>query len=269
MKLDERIKMQVNIAVAQKYRCEFNLSWKKIQKGYSNDKYIISRPDETPLAICKIYTRRNIIHPKLRLRREQEALEMFARNVAPDLIRVIKPNLLVYSFIPGVDATEKKEISKEEFEQIKKNIQIIHALGRSKKKPSRYDMVAFYDGLFRDYKNSEIIEEDLLDRLSEAIRNVAQIAIEKETDITYIHGDLVPANILFQKHATYFIDWEYFRVDLPIFDYVYLEHYSKKHNLTLPISHDYSEKEWEAYENLITTLDDIWWLYRKKPMNKR
>lgn len=262
MKLDERIKMQVNIAVAQKYRSDFNLIWKKVQKGYSNDKYIISRSDETPLAVCKIYTRRDIIHPKIRLKREQEALETFARNVAPDLIKIIRPNLLVYSFIPGVDATEKKGISKEDYEQVKKNIQIIHTLGR-RKKPSRYDMIFFYNELFTDYKNSKMIEEGLLNDLAEAIRNVAQLAMKKEQDITYVHGDLVPANILFQKHATYFIDWEYFRVDLPAFDYVYLDHYSKKHNLPLSITSDISEKEWEVYENLISILDEIWWKYRK------
>lgn len=265
MNIEEKLKMRINIAVAQRFHCNFTeLTWEKLNKGYSNDKFVIKMLDDTPLALCKIYRDRDIISYRKRIKREQLGIELLARNVAPDFIRVIPPNILIYAFIPGNDLTEKTNITEEDMNNIKQSINVIHVVSRKRKTASRYDLINFYNDLFKDYKNSEIIDDELLDELVNSIKDVAQIAIEKENEITYVHGDLVPANILFQKYAVYFIDWEYFRVDLPAFDYVYFNYYAKKHNLpTVSLPDTITDREIDVYERLIESLDKIWWRYRE------
>jgi len=255
--INDSLKLEIEVEVMKKYNFIPELIWTKLDKGFTNTKYLISTKSQKPLAVCKVYSDDDIIPPALRFEREKHALEIFGGDVAPEIIWSSKANILVYEYIQGTEF-HKTEIDQDKKELIEKTMIHIHDKARSSGYPLKEDVMTFYQRLVEEYENSpKNYPQSLVDDLKKIIKKHGKVLDSNEDDLTYIHGDLVPPNLLFQEDKLMLVDWEYFRPELPCFDSNYLNYYAKAHKIALEM--DVERERKEQYLHLIDILEKLWY----------
>ena len=98
-----------------------------------------------------------------------------------------------------------------------------------------------------------------MSEFSKIIGNLENIIRDSKEGFCYIHGDLVPPNILISGKKVCLIDLEYFRPDLPLFDYVYLQYFAKHHKIPVNIKLPKGNLT-KIYCDLISCLNTLWWI---------
>lgn len=260
--INDSLKLEIEVEVMKKYNFMPELVWSKLEKGLTNTKYLITTKSQKPLAVCKVYSDDDVIPPSIRFSREKQALEIFGGDIAPDIIWTNNSNILVYEYIQGTDF-QKTEIEKDKKEVLEKTLSYIHEKAREAKKPEKQDVTRFYENLIDEYENSpKNYPTELIEVLRKLMKNHGKILDSNEDNLTYIHGDLVPPNLLFQENKLKLIDWEYFRPELPCFDSNYLNYYSKAHKLSIEL--DVEKERKEQYTQLIDILEKLWFHGYKK-----
>ena len=261
--ITDSIRTRINVEVMKKFRCSPLFIWEELSKGFTNRKYLIMQEDRTPLAICKTYSENSVIESGLRFEREKQALELFEGILAPQIIWYTKPNILVYDYVPGTELHLLKT-DKNLKEPLFSSINLIHRVTKQKRLPLKSDVIKFNNQLYSTYVSSPLsYPKNLIEDLENAITSMEDVLDQNEDSLTYIHGDLVPANIIIQDEKIFFIDWEFFRPDLSTFDFKYFDYYSSAHNLGISLSESKSSLSL-FYSNLVRVLDDLWWFGFKK-----
>ncbi len=271
MFVNEEIFDLVNKAIDDFYSLNrpIKLKWKKVDKGYSNDNFFVTANEKT-LAVVKQYKEDPILPAKRKLSNELTALKLYSKvNLAPAIIWFsVDYNILCYSFIAGNDLCEKEEIglidNKNDIRVINNAFSVIHNFNvdKEEKKHPNY-VIEFYRSIFESYKKQGLVDMHLNKKIDDLLKSLTDLLPSYAQNIGYIHGDPVPTNIISDNSHICFIDFEYFRVDLPIFDLIYFNYYSTKHRLALHI--DLTEEDnfyrdiiW-LYYDLINILNKLWW----------
>ncbi|UJG44158.1 MAG: aminoglycoside phosphotransferase family protein [Candidatus Heimdallarchaeum endolithica] len=243
------------------------LKWIKMEKGFSNTKFIIKSRNDEPLSVCKIYNNDPIISARKRLQNEKRALELFGGKVAPELIWTDNSTILCYKYIKGKEIInltneERKNIE----EELVKTIEFVHNynnLSLKENKEQYSQLSSFYSTILDNYEKMNLSVPKHISKQFSLIRNSLKnlyLSMESERiKISYIHGDLVPLNIIVEKNQVSFIDFEYFRIDIPIFDYLYFNYFADKHQLKIKLPVILKNKEIKnVYTNLIKLLNIYW-----------
>ncbi|MHA1303401.1 MAG: phosphotransferase [Candidatus Heimdallarchaeaceae archaeon] len=257
--IEENIKQQINHSVFNFFNLEpkGELRWVKLEKGFSNTKYIISEPDAYNLAICKVFKEDGVVLAKERLRNEKKALEIFGGYLSPKLIWTDKKKILCYAFVEGQELIAAN-LTPNSKDKILQNIEAIHCESNRKNFNTK-DVFRFYRTIFENYEKLDLqLSGTLQNRIDTIVSQLEKILLTGEQKLTFIHGDLVPPNILIAKEKVFFIDFEYFRVDLPVFDYIYFNYYSNLHKIPIRIQISKNQVT-ETYEELIDILNKLWW----------
>ena len=266
MEITDELRIKINIAVGKKYKHGFDFQWEKLRQGYSNDKWLLKLRDGTPLAIAKFYKNDLILPSEFRFENEKKALELFQRRYAPELITSIEHKAIVYGYIPGIELSNSS-INSHYAQNILEILNMITDEGKATAKLE--DVINFYDRLIKNYETLAKKGDEDIAKLKTATSEITDLIEQNNSELTYIHGDLVPANIIAQGEVIYLIDWEYFRTELPIFDKVYFNYYANKHNLSIRLDlNDVDKQLYAAYENLVMMLDKLWWKYCQLPPPK-
>ena len=260
--INDSLKLEIEVEVMKKYNFMPELIWSKLDKGLTNTKYLITTRSRKPLAVCKVYSNEDIIPPAIRFEREKQALEIFGGDIAPEIIWTSKVNILVYEYIQGTEFL-KIDSEQNKKELLEKTLSYIHEKARESKIPSKQDVNDFYVGLIEEYENSpKNYPPALIEDLKKLMKKHGKTIDSNEDILTYIHGDLVPPNLLFQDNKLKLIDWEYFRPELPCFDNNYLNYYSKAHKLQIEV--DVEKERKDLYVQLIDILEKLWYHGYKK-----
>ncbi|MHA1116146.1 MAG: phosphotransferase family protein [Candidatus Heimdallarchaeaceae archaeon] len=248
------------------------LKWQKMEKGLSNTKFLIESKDNSPLAVCKIYEKDQAIPAEKRLQNEKKALELFGGKIAPELIWTDNSKILCYNYIIGTEITnltneERKNIE----EEFRKTVDFIHSYSNKnfeKTKKQFSKLQSFYFRIFDNYEKMNLSVPEYMSAkipiIKNKLKNLYEILQSEGLKVSYIHGDLVPLNIIVNGNQVSLIDFEYFRMDISIFDDLYFNYFSDKHqlNIELPVISVNKEIQ-EVYEELIQLLNN-YWLFSKK-----
>ncbi len=261
--INDSLKLEIEVEVMKKYNFMPELIWSKLEKGFTNTKYLITTKSQKRLAVCKVYSDADIIPPVIRFKREKLALELFGGDIAPKIIWSSNANILVYEYVQGKEFL-KMDLDQEKKELLEKTLDHIHDKARIAKSPLKQDVMDFYNRLIEEYENSpKNYPPELIEELKKITKIHGKILDSNEENLTYIHGDLVPPNLLFQEKKLMLIDWEYFRPELPCFDSNYLNYYSKAHKI--PFEMIVEKERRDQYIQLIDTLEKLWYHgYKKK-----
>ena len=239
----------------QKYNQYRHFVWIELNKGYINKNLLVRGEDNEPIAICKYYPDDEIFPPEIRYEREINALELFGGTLAPNIIWKKRPRILVYEYLKGKDLLETQidvSVQNEIFDSIKK----IHDIAKIKRKPHIEDVTKYYQLLIKNYTSSNITyPTTLVKNLEDLIEDQKEILDEFIENITYVHGDLVPPNLIIDNQVK-FIDWEFSRPELSFYDYQYFNYYAKAHGLSISLEID--KKFQEFYDKLIDVLERLW-----------
>ena len=261
--IDPNERADIELSVMQKYDIFDDLKWKAIDKGLINKTYFISSSDETPLAVCKFYTEDDIYPPEVRMERETQALEMMGGRGTPDLLYSNKKGIIVYTYITGIALNEARNFQDRE-ERVSSSIESIHQISMQSKKALKSDVVDFYENIMENYTVSETnYPKDLISELKQAYGQTVKLLDKKEDCLTYVHGDLVPANFIVGQNYIQVIDWEFFRPELKLYDYTYFDYYAKAHKMNFSLTKNYEREDVTKYTKLVKALDDLWWYGNK------
>ncbi|MHA1667543.1 MAG: phosphotransferase [Candidatus Heimdallarchaeaceae archaeon] len=265
--MNTTIKETIEVMLMEKIHDSTNFTWEKLELGLTNTKYLIKSEGRKPLAVCKIYSENEIFENFTRLESEKQALKLFGGKIAPELIWANEEGVLVYKYVEGRELNKSKNFKNIE-ERIKKTIDTISEITREKRKLEVKEITEYYYSIYEKCKNSKLnYPEKLLLSFENIIGEVGELIKEYEEEINFIHGDLVPTNLIVKNEKITLIDWEFFRPELSFFDYEYFNYYAKKHNIPISISKEKAKKEKErAYRHLIKILNDIYMIERGKKL---
>ncbi|MCE7741971.1 MAG: phosphotransferase [Candidatus Heimdallarchaeota archaeon] len=226
-----------------------------MEKGYFNTNLLIKGKDSKPLAVCKYFPENEIFKSEKRFEREVNALTLFGGSISPNLIWKKKPNLIVYEYLPGEEILNVK-IDDTIISKIKDTISKTHKIAIKKRNPIKEDVTSYYKDLNSIYSNSALdYPEKLLNDFMILIYKQEELLDKYKENLTFIHGDLVPPNLIVNDKIK-LIDWEFYRPELSFFDYQYFNYYAKAHSLdiSLEIEPDIAE----FYNDLVDVLERLW-----------
>jgi len=69
--ISEGLKTEIEIAIIESIKDYNEFNWEPIEKGYTNEKYLISDTNNIPIAMCKLFSENEIYKPELRFEREK------------------------------------------------------------------------------------------------------------------------------------------------------------------------------------------------------
>ncbi len=191
-------------------------------------------------------------------------MEIFGSSVSPQIIWKNETDTIVYEYVEGSELL-KVQITNRLKKKIKQTLDSIHEIGKLKLQPSPEEVTKYYERIYQKFSSSENnYPSNLLDAFQKLIEEQPRLLVKYQDNITYVHGDLVPPNIIVKENIN-LIDWEFYRPELSFFDFVYLNYYSKAHNL--PISFKVNFEINDFYFRLVDTLEQLW-SYGYKLKNK-
>jgi thiamine kinase-like enzyme len=250
------LKTEVEIAIIESLKNYQEFSWKPIEKGYTNQKFLISGKKSTPIAVCKIYTENEIYKPELRFEREKHSLEQFGGDIAPKLLWSSKTGILVYEYVNG------QELHLTDYNKLNPSLIIniirkVHEEARKIRKPIKEDVLKYYSQIIDLVSSSEDDYPTKLVEKLKVLKNKLGYILDENSDLlTHIHGDLVPPNFIVNKKEIKLLDWEFSRAELPYFDVQYFNYYAKAHSI--PIQLEVPKKLETFYDDLVDVLEKIW-----------
>ncbi len=265
MIIDTEIKRKVEEILQKKNESVIELVWQHLPKGFSNEKYIITNKENNPLYIFKRYLDDSIISPYERLRNEKKALKFIDNNLCPQLVWENGKDSIIYAYLTGKDLLQIQANSIKQ-EQIFALLENIHEKGKNSDAKIE-DVLTFYQKLGKNYSVSLNNHENLLSSYYSVLDKLTTILQNYETTITYVHGDLVPPNIIFNGTTYALLDWEYYRPELAVFDFEYLLYYAEKHKLPIFYQSDKAEISY-VYQELIKAMDNLWFENYKLQKNQ-
>lgn len=239
---------------------EFELSskliWEKINEGYTNENYTIKKSNGSPLAVCKIFTDDEIYLRKERFEREVSALEKYSGNIAPQVLYQKNSKILIYNYVEGT-GLHKLSPKLIDISYVKDTLDTLHSAPISKDKTLKSDVISFYKTIALRYQKSKFAyPQKLINSLLTLAHRQEELLDTYTEFLTYVHGDLVPPNLIYRNSSITLIDWEFSRPELVFFDYQYLNYYAKAHNLSIEIE---IEKDLQLfYDELIDILERLW-----------
>lgn len=254
--IDAELVSEINDHLMVKYRLSTKLHWKKINEGYTNENYTIMKSNGSPLAVCKIFTDDEIYLSKERFKREASALKKYSETIAPKILFQKNSKILVYNYVEG---TGLHQLSPKliNIDQIKKALDFLHSASNSERKSVKSDVTSFYKNILNRYQKSKLTyPQKLIDSLLTLTYQQEELLDTYADHLTYVHGDLIPPNLIYNNNKITLIDWEFSRPELVFFDYQYLNYYAKAHNLSIEIE---MEKNLQLFYNeLIDVLERLW-----------
>ena len=263
------MKNEINLAIIKKFDLYKEPSWNRIDRGYINEKFKILGEKKEPLAICKKFTEEEEIYrAEQRFEREESALEIYGGIIAPEIIWKKKPEIIVYSYIVGQELIHL-EINEEIKIKLKDIIDQTHKIAQNKIRVNNEAVSIFYQEIISDYRKSEIkYPRKLIEELEYLTDKQYEVLDQFKEQLTFVHGDLVPPNFIFNGKQFNIIDWEFFRPELTFFDYQYFNYYAKAHKI--PIEMKVDRRIHNLYFRLIDVLEKLWkygYLQRKNKIH--
>ena len=140
--INDSLKLEIEVKVMKKYNFMPELVWTKLDKGFTNTKYLITTKSQKPLAVCKVYCDADIIPPAIRFEREKQALEIFGGDIAPKIIWSSDANILVYEYAQGKEIL-KMDLDQEKKELLEKTVAHVHDKARTAISPLKQDVMDF------------------------------------------------------------------------------------------------------------------------------
>ncbi|MFW9853306.1 MAG: aminoglycoside phosphotransferase family protein, partial [Candidatus Thorarchaeota archaeon] len=232
--ISDSMKNEINLAIIKKFDLNQEPSWKYIERGFINKKFKIIGENKRPLAICKIFTgEEEIYRAEHRYEREELALDIFGGTIAPEIIWKKKSEIIVYRYILGQELIHI-EINNEVKKKLKEVLEQVHKTARNKNKGRKDEVSIYYQNIISDYKKSKVeYPNKLIEELEHLHHQQNEILDQFQEQLTYVHGDLVPPNFIFDGNQFTLIDWEFFRPELSFFDYQYFNYYAKAHKIPI------------------------------------
>ena len=130
-------------------------------------------------------------------------------------------------------------------------------IAKSKISVKSESVTKYYQDIISDYKKSEIkYPIKLIEELEILTQKQQEILDQFQENLTYVHGDLVPPNFIFNGKQFNVIDWEFFRPELDFFDYQYFNYYAKAHKI--PIVMNVVQEVQNHYYRLVDVLEKLW-----------
>ena len=244
-----------------------SLEWLENKKGFVNSNMLIIDQNKNPIAICKFYPEDEIFPANERYNREDHALTILRDIGGVSPIQFFCPSKkhVLYKYVEGIEL-HNVVIDEEIRNYIKKTLLTVHERSRVILLPKPKEVTYFYQILHNRYISSKLnYPDELLTEFHQLIKEQNTLLIKYRDQLTYVHGDLVPPNIIFkqlEKHEIntrlpiMLIDWEFYRPELRFFDYVYFNYYAKEHNL--PIYLEVEDEIENFYIRLIDVLERLW-----------
>ncbi len=254
--IDVELVSEINDHLIAEFRLSSKLKWEKINKGYTNENYTIKKSNGSPLAVCKIFIDDEIYLPKERFDREVCALENNSENIAPRILYQKNSKILVYNYVEGIGLHQltPKLI---DIKYIKNTLDILHSVSISKRKSLKSEVTSFYYEIAKRYQKSKLAyPQKLIDSLQTLAHQQEELLDIYSESLSYVHGDLIPPNLIYKNNKITLIDWEFSRPELVFFDYQYLNYYARAHNLSIEIE---IESDLQLfYNDLIDVLERLW-----------
>ncbi|MHA1202258.1 MAG: aminoglycoside phosphotransferase family protein [Candidatus Heimdallarchaeaceae archaeon] len=250
------LKSEINDHLMAKFQLSSKLHWEQINEGYTNENYTIMKSNGYPIAVCKIFTDDEIYLSKERFKREISALEKYSETIAPQILFQKSSKILVYQYVEG---TGLHQLSPKliVIKQIKKTLDTLHSVSISKRKTLKSDVTSFYNNIATRYQKSKLsYPQKLIDTLQTLAHQQEELLDNYSEYLSYVHGDLIPPNLIYRNNKITLIDWEFSRTELVFFDYQYLNYYAKAHNLSIKIEMDDDLQLF--YNELIDVLERLW-----------
>lgn len=266
--IDVELVSEINDHLIAEYRLSSKLHWEKIDEGYTNENYTIMKSNGSPLAVCKIFADDEIYLSKERFKREISALEKYSETIAPKILFQKNSKVLVYDYVEG---TGLHQLSPKliDIDQIINTLDILHSVSISKRKSVKSDVTSFYTNIANRYQKSKLAyPQKLIDSLLTLAYQQEEFLDTYTEFLTYVHGDLIPPNLIYNNYKITLIDWEFSRSELVFFDYQYLNYYAKAHNLSIEIEMENNLQLF--YNELIDVLERLWrygYLQKNKKIN--
>ncbi|MHA1464991.1 MAG: phosphotransferase [Candidatus Heimdallarchaeaceae archaeon] len=254
--IDIELENEINECLKAEFCLSTKLNWEKIDIGYTNENYKISNLDKLPLAVCKIFTDDEIYLRKERFERESSALEKYSGKLAPRILFQKNSEILVYNYVEG-EGLHNLPPKHIDIVQIKNILDTLHSVTISNQKSLKSSVTSFYNKIASRYQNSALnYPQKLVDSLQMLAFQQEELLDVHTDQLTYIHGDLIPPNILYKDNKITLIDWEYSRPELVFFDYQYFNYYAKAHNLSVKLEMELDLQLF--YNQLIDVLERLW-----------
>ena len=247
---------EINDYLMAEFTLSSKLHWEQINEGYTNENYTIMKSNGSPLAVCKIFTDDEIYLSKERFKREISAMEKYSETIAPQILFQKNSKIIVYQYVEG---TGLHQLSSKliDVDQIKETLDILHSVSISKRKPLKSDVTSFYNNIATRYQKSNLsYPQKLVDSLLKLAHQQEELLDTYAESLSYVHGDLIPPNIIHKNNKITLIDWEFFRPELVFFDYQYLNYYAKAHNLSIKI--EMEDNLQLFYNELVDVLERLW-----------
>jgi len=239
-----------------KFKLSSKLKWEKINEGYTNENYTIMKSNGSPLAVCKIFTDDEIYLSEERFKREVSALEKYSETIAPEILFQKNSKILVYNYVEGT-GLHKLSSKLIDIDQITKTLDVLHSNSISKRKSLKSEVTSFYNEIALRYQKSKLAYPQKLINSLLTLTHQQEELLDKYIEfLTYVHGDLIPPNLIYKNNKITLIDWEYSRPELVFFDYQYLNYYAKAHNLSIKI--EMEDELHLFYNDLIDILERLW-----------
>ena len=267
--ISDSIRNEINLAVVKKFDLNQEPIWKHIDKGFINNSFEIIGEKKEPLAICKVYSEEEEIYrAKQRFEREEFALEIFGGLISPEIIWKKEGKIIVYNYVAGNELLHL-QINDETETKLKEVIEQIHRISKKKMRVKSDEVTNYYKDIISSYKKSEIeYPNKLIEELESLTHKQLEILDQFQENLTYVHGDLVPPNFIFNGKQFALIDWEFFRPELSFFDRQYFNYYARAHKI--PVKMDVEKKVQNHYYRLVDVLEKLWrygFFQRKKEIH--
>lgn len=254
--IDVELVSEINDHLIAEFMLSSKLKWEKINEGYTNENYTIKKSNGSPLAVCKMFTDDEIYLRKERFEREVSALEKYSENIAPKILYQKNSKIVVYKYVEG---TGIHQITPKlnDIKYIENTLDILHSVSIPKRKSLKSEVTSFYNTIAIRYQESKLAYPQKLINALLTLAHQQEELLDTYTEfLTYVHGDLVPPNLIYKNNKITLIDWEFSRPELVFFDYQYLNYYARAHNLSIEIE---MENDLQLFYNeLIDNLERLW-----------
>lgn len=264
--INEDLVSEINELLLVEFELSSNLRWEKITEGYTNENYTIMRSNSSPIAVCKIFTEDEIYLSKERFKREVSALKKHSGSIASKIIYQKNSKILVYKYVEGtgIHLLSPKLI---DINHVNNTLNILHSTSITDSKPKKSDVTAFYHTIAKRYQKSKLTyPQKLIDSLLLLSHQQEELLDAYNDHLTYVHGDLIPPNLIYKNNKIMLIDWEYYRPELVFFDYQYFNYYAKAHKLSLTIE---MENDLQLFYNKLVDVLERLWRYGYSLTNKK
>ncbi len=254
--ISEELKTKIEIAIIESFKDYQEFSWQPIEKGYTNQKYLISGKKNNPLAVCKIFSKNEIYKSELRFEREKHSLELFGGDIAPQLIWSSKSGIIVYEYLVGVEL-HLVDYNNLNPALITELIKKVHKKTRKESKSLKDDVLKYYSSILELVSSStDEYPKKLIDKLRKLTIRQSEILDDHSKYITHVHGDLIPPNFIINDGDVKLLDWEFSRTELPFFDFQYFNYYAKAHGIPIQLSIPGNLEKF--YHDLVDILERLW-----------